>query len=143
VWDWTVERFLNQHWRADTRALLESHQRAGEPVILVSSGPEPLIWRIARELGAEHAVGTILEVRDGRYTGRSLPPACVDENKAVLAQAYLRRNGLQADLAECYAYADSISDFHLLAMVGIPMAVYPEAALQQAASERGWRIFPK
>jgi HAD superfamily hydrolase (TIGR01490 family) len=142
VWDWSVERFLNLHWRADTLALLERHQQAGEPVVLVSSGPEPLIQRIACELGTEHAVGTALELNSERYTGRSLPPACVDEHKASLAQAYLRRAGLEVNLAESYAYADSISDLHLLDMVGNPTAVYPEEALRVVAEARGWAVYP-
>ena len=112
-------------------------------MVLVSSGPEPLVRRIAQELGTEHAVGTTLEVKDRRYSGRSLPPVCIDEHKASHAQAYLRQQGLEVDLSGSYAYADSISDLHLLAMVGNPTAVYPEEALREIAAGRGWRIFPQ
>ena len=142
VWDWTVERFLNRHWRADTRALLDEHRQAGEPVILVSSGLQPLVQRIALELGIEHAVGTYLETKNGRYTGRSLSPICIGEYKASLAQEYLRAQGINIDLEQSCAYADSISDLGLLNMVGQPTAVYPEPALRKVAEERGWRIFP-
>ena len=142
VWDWTVERFLNKHWREDICALLQNHQRAGEPVILVSSGPGPLIQRIAREFGTEHAIGTSLELVDGRYTGRSLPPVCIDQHKATLARAYLRERCLEIDLARSYAYADAISDLPLLEMVGNPVAVYPERSLREIAEEREWLILP-
>ena len=142
MWDWNVERFLNQHWRADTRALLEMHLQAGEPVILVSSGPQPLVQRTALELGTEHAVGTYLESKNGRYTGRSLSPVCIGEYKAVLAQEYLRAKEINIDLDQSCAYADSISDLGLLAMVGHPTAIYPEEPLREIAEERGWDIFP-
>ena len=110
VWDWSVEHFLNQHWRTDTRVILDEHLRAGDPVVLVSSAPEPLTRRIAAELGTEHAVGTPLEFVDGRYTGRSKRPICIGKYKPLLAQEYLRRKGLEVDLDSSCAYADSISD---------------------------------
>ena len=142
VWDWSVERFLNQHWRKDTRAILERHRNASESVVLVSSGPAPLIQRIAQELGADHAVGTDLEIKNGIYSGRSSPPVCVDQYKASKTLDYLQAQGLDIDLDGSYAYANSISDLHLLAMVGNPTAVYPDEALQKIAVERSWRIYP-
>lgn len=143
VWDWSVERFLNQHWRPDTRIMLNQHKQAGEQVILVSSGPEPLIQRIAQELGADHAIGTTLEIKNGRFTGRSLPPVCIDEFKAIKAKRYLKTEGIYVDLAASYAYADSITDLHLLEMVGNPIAVYPDEALRNLAASRGWRTYPQ
>ena len=143
VWDWTVSNFLNQHWRADTRAMLDEHLNTGDPVILVSSAPEPLVHRIALKLGTEHAIGTPLEFVNGRYTGRSRRPICIGEYKVQLSQEYLHRNGLDVDLDQSCAYADSISDLDLLGMVGHPTAVYPDDALRKIAAQRGWRIFPE
>jgi HAD superfamily hydrolase (TIGR01490 family) len=143
VWDWTVTEFLNHHWRADTRAILDDHHRKGDLVILVSSGPQPLIQRAARELGADHAIGTRLATRNGRYTGRSLKPTCIDTYKATLPQDYLEKASLDVDLDESFAYADSITDLPLLEMVGHPTAVYPDAKLGAIAAERGWHLHPK
>jgi HAD superfamily hydrolase (TIGR01490 family) len=142
VWDWAVRRFLNQHWRAETRALLDEHRQNNDLVMLVSSGPLPLVQRIAKELGAEHAMGTRLEIRDGRYTGRYLKPVCIDRHKASLPQEYLRELDLTIDLGASFAYADSITDLPLLEMVAHPVAVYPDDELRAIAVERGWRIFP-
>jgi hypothetical protein len=44
------------------------------------------------------------------------------------------------DLAECYAYSDSISDASLLEIVGNPTAVNPDRALRKLATERSWPI---
>lgn len=141
VWDWTVTQFLSQHWRDDTRAILDDHNRRGDLVVLVSSGPLPLIRRVAHELGVEHGVGTRFEVRNGRYSGRSLKPTCIDAYKATLSQEYLARAGLNVDLKGSHAYADSITDLPLLEMVGYPVAVYPDLELKATAEERGWRVF--
>jgi HAD superfamily hydrolase (TIGR01490 family) len=142
AWDWVVEEFLSHHWRQDTRRLLDDHRNAGDMVLLVSAGPQPLLERIAQEVGAGHVVATEFEQRNGRYTGRSLEPVCIDENKAVLAKAYLERKRIVVDFKSSFAYADAISDLHLLEMVGNPVAVYPDEELKMAAVERGWRIFP-
>ncbi len=142
VWDWVASEFLSPYWRDDSLALLRQHREAGDLVVLVSSGPDALIRRIAQLLGAEHGIGTRFEQVNGRYTGRSQPPICIDAYKASLAQAYLREAGYQVDLAESFAYANSTSDLHLLEMVGNPVATYPDDSLRPIAVERGWRIFP-
>lgn len=141
VWAWAVNRFLSQYWRTDTRALLDEHRRLGDLVMLVSSGPQPMLEYIAQVLGAQHAVGTRFEVRGGRYTGRALPPVIIDQAKASAPQAYLQEAGLQVDLGASFAYADSTTDLGLLEMVGNPVAVYPEEGLRAIAVQRGWRIF--
>lgn len=142
VWDWVATEFLTPYWRNDSLALLQKHREAGDLVLLVSSGPDALIRRIAQHLGAEHGIGTRFEQANGRYTGRSQPPICIDAFKASLAKDYLKESGYEVDLAESYAYADSTSDLHLLEMAGHPVATYPDAGLRPIAIERGWRIFP-
>ncbi|MBN2551101.1 MAG: HAD family hydrolase [Anaerolineales bacterium] len=143
VWDWAVEHFFSAHWRPETRRILEQHRQAGDLVMLVSSAPHPLVERVAREVGADHALGTRFEVRDGRFTGRSVPPACSDEAKGILAIQYLQQHGLEVDLQASFAYADSIADLPLLTLVGRPVAVYPDESLKSIAHQRGWRIVPE
>ncbi|MBN1147193.1 MAG: HAD-IB family hydrolase [Anaerolineales bacterium] len=142
LWEWTVTKFLSRHWRADSRALLDQRLRAGELVMLVSSGPLPLVQRIADELGAAHAIGTRFEIQGNRYTGRSLPPVCIGDAKASLPLEYLRARRLKVDLGASFAFADSLADLPMLEMVGQPVAVYPEAGLRRLAERRGWQIFP-
>ena len=142
IWDWVVKEFLSNHWRMDARRLLDDHRTRGDPVMLVSAGPQPLLERIAREVGASHVVATEFELREGCYTGHSLEPVCIDENKAALAKAYLDRRDIEVDFLASYAYADAISDLHLLDMVGNPVAVYPDEELGRVAKERGWKVFP-
>lgn len=142
VWDWVVEEYLSRHWRFDARRLLDDHRAAEDLVMLVSAGPQPLLDRIAREVGAGHVVATGFALRHGRYTGHSLEPVCIDENKAALAKAYLAREGIEVNFQSSYAYADAISDLHLLEMVGNPVAVYADEGLTEVAEKRGWRVFP-
>jgi HAD superfamily hydrolase (TIGR01490 family) len=142
IWRWVVEDHLAHIWRRDTRQLLEGHLREGDLVVLVSGSPVPLLTRIGRELGVQHVVGTDLEVRQGRYTGRSMRPVCIDENKPDLVKRYLLNQEFTIDFAASHVYADSTSDLPLLEMVGHPVATYPDAELENIARTRGWQIFP-
>lgn len=142
IWNWITRDYLTQLWRWDVRRELEEHQAAGDLVVLVSGGPVPLLRRIGEELGIHHVIGTRVEVRRGRYTGRGLPPACTDQFKASLTRAYLKENGFEIELGSSYAYADAVSDLPLLEMVGTPVVVYPFEELLEIARQRGWKRFP-
>ena len=83
-----------------------------------------------------------LEIKNGRFTGRSKEPICIDENKAKLTRSYLEDNDLEIDMEASFAFADSASDLPLLKLVGHPVATYPNEGLEKVARERGWRLFP-
>ncbi len=142
VWDWVVMEFLPPYWRADVRQRLEAHLRAGERVMLVSAGPQPLLERIASHLGAQHAAGTRLAVGRGRYTGRARPPVCLDVFKVKRAREVLQEAGVQVDWEATWAYADSHTDIPLLKMAAHPVAVYPDETLREAACALRWELLP-
>jgi phosphoserine phosphatase len=83
-----------------------------------------------------------LEVKDGRFTGRSNGPACIADDKVILTQAYLEQKGIEVDYSNSYAYADSVSDHYMLEMVAHPVATYPDEGLRKIAVEKNWQIFP-
>ncbi|GAI00390.1 unnamed protein product, partial [marine sediment metagenome] len=95
-----------------------------------------------QELGVHNVIGTKLEVIDGRYTGRTIKPACFGENKVKLLEEYIGQNGLEIDLSASFAYADSVFDIPLLKLVGNPVATYPDENLRQFARHNGWKILP-
>lgn len=142
IWNWIINEYMNQYWRKDTCQILSQHRQDGYLTVLVSGTPTQLLLRLGEKLEADHVVGTDLEVLDDLYTGRSSGPSCIGDNKVSLTQAYLRHNGVQIDYDASYAYADSISDMHLLEMVGNPVATYPDEQLSILAQERDWEIFP-
>ncbi len=140
IWEWAVATYLRSHWRAASVARLREHLNRGDTVVLVSAAPLPLIQRVARHLGTPHAVATPLEVKDGRYTGRAVPPVCIGRHKPERAFAYLRKQGIPVNPKDAWAYADAISDLPLLEAVGHPVAVTPTPELAALARERGWEI---
>lgn len=142
IWDWVVMDFLREQWHEDALELVNNHLEAGDLVVLVSASPKPILERIAKEIGVSHIVGTQPAIRNGKYTGGIHGLICFAENKAIMALRYLEDNDIEVDLSECYAYADSPGDSHLLAMVGNPVATHPDDELRVLAIDRGWKIFP-
>ncbi len=117
--------------------LIADHHAAGRDVIIVSTSGAEMVEPIGRMLGADHVVATRLEVADGKYTGKIRFYAYA-ENKAKAITDLARKRGY--DLAECYGYSDSITDVHMLEVVGHPHAVNPDKELRRIAVERGWPV---
>jgi HAD superfamily hydrolase (TIGR01490 family) len=122
---------------AEPLRLVEEHHARGEPVYIVSATLQEIVDAIAEDLGFDGALGTVCEVRDGRYTGRA-ERALHAQAKADCVRAVAEREGF--DLAECTAYSDSHTDLPLLEVVGHPVAVNPDRALRRIAADRGWPV---
>ena len=122
---------------AEPLRLVEQHHERGERVYIVSATLQEIVDAIAEDLGFDGALGTICEVRYGRYTGRALR-ALHAEAKAECLREVAKREGL--DLAECTAYSDSHTDVPFLEAVGHPVAVNPDRALRRIAAERSWPV---
>ena len=117
--------------------LIEDHKEAGRDVIVISSSGTEVVEPIGERLGVDRAIGTQVAVVDGRYTGEILFYA-YGEGKADAMRALAEENGY--DLAECYAYSDSMTDLPMLEVVGHPVCVNPDPPLRKVATERGWPI---
>jgi HAD superfamily hydrolase (TIGR01490 family) len=122
---------------AEPLHLVEQHRERGERVFVVSASLQEIVEAIAEDLGLDGGLGTICEVRDGRYTGRALR-ALHAEAKAECLREVAARDGL--DLAACTAYSDSHTDLPFLEAVGHPIVVNPDRALRRIAGERDWPV---
>jgi len=137
---WITDQVLLPSLRSDVAEILRHHQDEGHLVILVSGAFEELLACLGERLGVQHVVGTRLEIKRGRYSGRAVKPPCFGQDKVTLLTEYLDSNGLEIDLAQSFAYGDSIFDVPMLELVGHPVAVYPDRQLWDYASQRGWRV---
>src|SRR3712207_350035 len=115
-----------------------AHQDAGRPAYIVTAASQELADVLAQVLVLDGGIGMRAEVRDGVYTGRADGPFTYREGKAEAIRQLAAREGI--DLDESYAYSDSESDLPMLRVVGHPVAVNPDPALQRIAREEGWRI---
>ena len=114
------------------------HQDAGQRVYIVTAASHEMAELMAHVLFFDGGIGTRSEVRDGVYTGRPEGPFTYREGKAQAIRERAAAEGI--DLAESYAYSDSESDLPMLRVVGHPVAVNPDPALERIARAEGWRI---
>jgi HAD superfamily hydrolase (TIGR01490 family) len=123
----------------DVQKMLTDHIARGHQVWLLTASPEALATIMARDLKFSGAIGTTLEIKDGRFTGEIDGEMLHGPLKAKAAIDHAKKHGV--DLSQCYAYSDSIADVPLLEAVGNPMAVNPDSALLQHATKNGWPVF--
>ena len=127
AFDWIAEEFIRPSAQNDIIARLREHVAQKHVVVLVSAMLAPTLARVGEPLGVTGTVGSEVEVQDGKFTGRILPPVCMGIEKERLTKKFLAARGIEIDFGASYAYADSISDLDLFEMVGHPIAVYPDA----------------
>ncbi|MGY1635683.1 HAD family hydrolase [Geodermatophilus sp. SYSU D00742] len=133
----TIHEIVDPLVYAEAADLIEEHRAAGREIVIVSSSGAEMVEPIGQMLGADRVVATRMVTVDGRYTGE-IDFYAYGENKAVAVREVAAENGY--DLADCYAYSDSITDLPMLSEVGHPTAVNPDRALRRAAAERGWPV---
>jgi putative phosphoserine phosphatase / 1-acylglycerol-3-phosphate O-acyltransferase len=119
------------------RPLLDDHRAAGDRVLLVSAAPPEIAEPLGELLGAEAVVGT----RWAEDRGLLAPlegPLIWARSKAGAATGWLRSAGIRPRAA--HGYADNFFAGPLLASVGHPVAVDPDARLTLLARTRGWPV---
>ena len=124
--------------RPEARRLLDLHRHAGRATYIVSASPVEIVEPLALTLGMTAGIGTRSRLADGVYTGELDGPFCYGQGKVDAIEEVARWEGL--DLAQCYAYSDSVSDLPMLGAIGHPVAVNPDGALERHARRHGWPI---
>jgi phosphoserine phosphatase len=117
---------------------LEAASKANKRIVIASGTYEPILLALKSEftkLGIEVAtIGTPLEVRDGKLTGRLAGAINTASSKAERLKAFLAGQTLHT------AYGDTIEDAMMLEMAAEAVAVSPKGPLKALASSKNWRI---
>ena len=129
---------------------IEEHRAAGRKLVLATTTPFDLVEPFAEQLGFDDVLATRYRVASGDPAGRgggaAVPGAVYDgtidgefmwsRGKARSVAVWARAN--LVELADSYAYSDSIFDVPMLTSVGYPVAVNPDPRLLVYATFRGW-----
>jgi HAD superfamily hydrolase (TIGR01490 family) len=118
-------------------SLIEEHKAAGRRVVIVSSSGEEVVAPIGAMVGADEVIATRMCVADGKYTG-DIEFYAYGPHKADAIRDLATAHGWE--LADCWAYSDSVTDLPMLEEVGHPVAVNPDKALRRVAVEREWPV---
>jgi phosphoserine phosphatase len=131
--EWVVDHEL---WPKRRRHVVDevlSLGAGGYRLVLASGTYEPFLRAFAERVGAE-ALGTVLEMRDGRATGGIDGGVGTGTTKAARVRVALD------GVPPARAYGDSAADIPMLEASRTPVAVHPDGRLARTAAERGWRI---
>ncbi len=114
-----------------------AHREAGRPIVLATTTPYDLVKPFADRLGLDDVVATRYGVNaDGTYDGTLEGPFVWSAGKLAAITDWAERN--EIDLAESYAYSDSVYDTPMLAAVGHPIVVNPDPRMVLVAAARRW-----
>lgn len=124
---------------------VQEHRAQGHTTVMLSGSLWFLLQPMAEFLGINHVLATRLAVKAASQPGRGPKlttrlegPHPYGRAKALLIRRFADEHGL--DLTTSYAYADHFTDLELLALVGHPICVNPDARLRREGEQRGWRI---
>jgi HAD superfamily hydrolase (TIGR01490 family) len=115
-----------------------AHQDAGRATFIVSAAGNGVVEPLAAVLGMDGGIGTSYEIgEEGTFTGRFGGPFVYGPGKVEAMETFAAEHGI--DLAESFAYSDSVSDLPMLRAVGHPVVVNPDPPLAELAREEGWQ----
>jgi len=138
LFKWVVNEYLLPATRTDVVDRLKEHQAQGHRVVIVSGSFTPCLDIVGKYFGVDHLIGTHVEIQNGRYTGKIVPPLITGIAKAEKISELLSTQDV--DWSSSYAYGDSFTDRDMLQLVGHPVAVYPDKKLHKLAKEKHWEI---
>jgi len=112
-------------------ALMASLKAAGVRTALVSGGFDYFTEHMRRELGFDYAWANVLEVADGRLTGRVTGPVIDAQAKADRLTATRDALGLTPEQVLCCG--DGANDIPMFRAAGFGIAYRPKLALREVA----------
>lgn len=120
------------------KELIEEHRSSNHVLMIITATNRFLTQPIADLLGIEHLIACEPEIIDQRYTGNYVGIPSYQDGKVERLQQWLEQQS--SDMEQSWFYSDSHNDLPLLSMVDHPVAVDPDATLQDTAHQRGWPI---
>lgn len=118
--------------------LLNKHREAGDELLIITATNRFITEPIARLLGVNELIAAEPEFINGSYTGKVIGVPSFREGKVTRLNQWLAEKDLS--LKNSWFYSDSHNDLPLLEIVDNPVAVDPDEALHQRATQEGWPI---
>jgi phosphoserine phosphatase len=113
------------------RTLVRTLKRLGYAVAIVSGGFTAVTDDLVETLGLDHSLANVLEIADGRLTGRVAGDVVDRAAKAAALRRFAAAEGLT--LAQTVAIGDGANDLDMLAAAGLGIAFNAKPIVRQAA----------
>lgn len=130
----TFEEYKDQVYTF-TRELVKFLKTQGYTVLAISGSQKEIVSMIAEHYGFDDCVGSELEQKNGKFTGKAISPF---GKKDQILKSLIKKHklGLQGSVA----VGDSESDIAMLKMVEQPIVFNPTSGLFKTAKDNNWRI---
>lgn len=130
----TFEEYKDQVYTF-TRELIKFLKAQDYTVLAISGSQKEIVSMIAEHYGFNDCVGSELEIKKGKFTGKAISPfGKKDQILKVLAKKH------KLSLKGSVAVGDSESDIAMLKMVEQPIVFNPTSGLFTVAKDNNWRI---
>jgi phosphoserine phosphatase len=113
------------------RTLVRTLKRLGWTVGVVSGGFTVVTDDLREQLGLDHAIANVLEVRDGLLTGEVVGPVVDRAAKAAALRRFAAEEGLLPE--QTVAIGDGANDLDMLAAAGMGIAFNAKPVVRDAA----------
>lgn len=113
------------------RTLVRTLKRLGWTVGIVSGGFTAVTDDLKEQLGLDHALANVLEVVDGRLTGRVVGEVIDRAGKAAALRRFAAEEGLRPE--QTVAIGDGANDLDMLAAAGLGIAFNAKPVVRDAA----------
>jgi phosphoserine phosphatase len=111
--------------------LVKTMQKNGARTILVSGGFDFFTKKVANELGFEEEYANILEVTEGKLSGKVIPPILDKYSKLVTLNDRCKYYNLQP--TDVIAVGDGANDLPMLMAAGMGVAYHAKPVVQEHA----------
>ena len=122
----------------EAKGCIAAHRHAGRKIVLVTGSIDFIMQPVVEAIGVDHLIAPSLVESGGRFTGALDGPPVGEQEKARRMKEFAQAN--EIDLADSFAYGDSLADVPMLETVGHPQTVNPSKGLAALAVARGWPV---
>lgn len=136
VYDKHIRKRIKPAAREEVASVVEQ----GMVPILASASFKPITTSIAKEVGFAGSVSTVMEERDGHYTGNVVGVPVQGQEKLRQLQGYCDGRFGPGNWVLERAYGDHYSDIPLLKAAKQAYTVDPHGKLERIAKENDWPI---
>ncbi len=132
----TLQQCFDERVRpmAGAKELLAAHKAGGGYSVLVSGGFTFFTSRVREMLGFDEDYSNMLEIADGKLTGRVIPPILGKEAKLATLHATCKKLGITPE--ETLAIGDGANDLPMLLAAGLGVAYHAKPSVQAQAKCR-------
>lgn len=113
------------------RTLVRTLKRLDYEFAIVSGGFTQITDALAADLGIDYAAANVLEIEDGRLTGRLVGPIIDRAGKAETLKRFAAEAGVP--LSQTVAIGDGANDLDMLAAAGLGIAYNAKPVVREAA----------